>query len=184
VSKKELILAYSTAHQLERITLSEIRAIEAELRRQLGPAQRTSASYIATVLRAAGKLVEYEDDYTEPALPEAYRSQLEGVLKFRTLEDAEQSLRRLDQVYRGYRASGDQTGMGLVWKLVVRGKNRTQRLATSSKVNRRTRFEKQEIAGWFRVWLETPEIFWDWLELRKQTNEFQTMFGTSERPQG
>jgi hypothetical protein len=35
------------------------------------------------------------------------------------------------------------------------------------------RAEKQEIATWFRIWLETPDLFFDWLELRKASEEFR-----------
>jgi hypothetical protein len=38
------------------------------------------------------------------------------------------------------------------------------------------RREKQEVANWFRVWLETSDLFFDWLELRKQSEEFQRLF--------
>jgi len=39
------------------------------------------------------------------------------------------------------------------------------------------RAEKAEIRQWFRVWLETPEAFFDWLELRKRAPEFVEKFG-------
>jgi hypothetical protein len=39
------------------------------------------------------------------------------------------------------------------------------------------RAEKAEIATWFRIWLETPDLFFDWLELRKASEEFRGLFG-------
>jgi hypothetical protein len=30
------------------------------------------------------------------------------------------------------------------------------------------RAEKEEIARWFAIWLQTPDLFSDWLALRKQ----------------
>jgi hypothetical protein len=38
------------------------------------------------------------------------------------------------------------------------------------------RAEKVEIAGWFRIWLETPDAFFDWLDVRKQSPEFRAKF--------
>jgi len=38
------------------------------------------------------------------------------------------------------------------------------------------RAEKVEIANWFRIWLETPDAFFDWLDVRKQSPEFREKF--------
>ncbi len=38
------------------------------------------------------------------------------------------------------------------------------------------RAEKEEIANWFRIWLENPDAFFEWLEVRKQTPEFREKF--------
>ena len=36
--------------------------------------------------------------------------------------------------------------------------------------------EKAEIAVWFRIWLETPDAFFDLLEVRKQAPDFRAKF--------
>jgi hypothetical protein len=46
-------------------------------------------------------------------------------------------------------------------------------IARNRRVDPSKRRQKQEVALWFRIWLETPEIFCDWLALRKKTEEFQ-----------
>ena len=35
------------------------------------------------------------------------------------------------------------------------------------------REEKEEIAHWFAIWLETPDTFFDWLEVRKESPGFK-----------
>jgi hypothetical protein len=50
-------------------------------------------------------------------------------------------------------------------------------LAANPRVSPDKRAEKREIATWFRIWLETPELFFDWLELRKASEEFRRLFG-------
>ena len=62
---------------------------------------------------------------------------------------------------------------------MLKGKQRAASLGASPRVSPEKRREKQEIAAWFRVWLETPDLFFDWLELRKQSEEFQDAFGES-----
>jgi hypothetical protein len=64
----------------------------------------------------------------------------------------------------------------LVRKLVLWGKQRAQSLAASGRVSSEKRQEKREIANWFRIWLESPSLFLNWLEVRKQTEEFLMLF--------
>ena len=109
-------------------------------------------------------------------MEEPYASELKGVLEFRDLTSAEISLRKLDRIYRKYREISDRVGTSLVRELATKGKQRAESLAASTRVSTEKRLEKKEIAGWFRVWLEISDLFFDWLELRKQSEEFQRTF--------
>jgi len=158
--------------------------MEAELRRELGPNSKTSLSYIAGVLRAAGVRVElparFDNRYLDPEMDEPYAGRLEGVLHFGDFAAAEGALRKLDALYREYRSVADRRGTNLVRSLVIKGKQRAESLARNSRVSAEKRREKQEIAAWFRVWLEAPDLFFDWLEMRKQSEEFRSLFATTD----
>jgi len=176
LSKKQIILEYCRAKALERIGPEEIRALENELRARLGSNLKTSPSYIARVLREAGKNVEYHDRFTAPSMEEPYASRLRNLLQFHDFESAEASLRKLDEVYREYRQASDRIGTGLVRSLLQKGKLRAGSLAANPQVSPEKRAEKREIATWFRIWLETPDLFFAWLELRKASEEFRRLF--------
>ena len=120
--------------------------------------------------------MDYDDRYVDPLMEEPYASRLEGALQFRDLESAEASLQKLDAIYREYRNASDRVGTTLVRSLVLKGRQRAESLAANSRVSPEKRREKQEIANWFRVWLETSDLFFDWLELRKESEEFQHLF--------
>ena len=49
-------------------------------------------------------------------------------------------------------------------------------IARNHKVDPMKRAEKQEIARWFAIWLDTPAAFFDWLGVRKQSSEFRSQF--------
>jgi hypothetical protein len=51
-------------------------------------------------------------------------------------------------------------------------------LATSSKTLANRRAVAREGAQWLTVWLQNPQIFAEWLELRRSTDEFRELFGT------
>jgi len=177
-SKKQLILNSCQGRGLERLGARDIRAIEVELCQRLGPNEKISPSYIANVLRQAGKRVEYNNRYVDPWMEEPYASRLAGVLQFRDLETAETSLEKLDAIYRQYRDVSDRIGTSLVRALVLKGRQRAASLAANPRLSPEKRREKQEIAEWFRVWLETSDLFFDWLELRKQSEEYQQLFAS------
>jgi hypothetical protein len=109
-------------------------------------------------------------------MEEPYARRLDGMLRFRDLASAEESLRKLDTAYREYREVSDRVGTSLVRSLVLKGKQRAESLAANARVNPQKRREKQEIARWFHVWLEVSDLFFDWLELRKQSEDFQQQF--------
>ncbi len=177
LSKKQVILEYCQAHALERIGPREIRALENELRARLGASLKSSPSYIAQVLRKAGKNVEFNDRFADPPMQEPYATRLHNLLQFHDLASAEASLRKLDDVYREFEQASDRIGTGIVRSMLLKGKLRAGSLAANPRVSPDKRTEKAEIATWFRIWLQTPELFFDWLELRKASEEFQRLFG-------
>lgn len=175
-SKKQLILEQKNARGLERVGAPEIRAIQADLRRILGPDHKTSPSYIANVLREAGVRVDYDDRYVDVLIPEPYAQRLEGLLQFQNLDDAESALRKLDEIYQKYQSASDRVGINLVRSVVIKGRQRAESIAGNSRVRTEKRREKEEIARWFKVWLDISHLFFDWLEMRKKSEEFQQMF--------
>lgn len=181
-SKKQLILEFRQAHALERASEAELREIATYLQNRLAAAGKTSWSYIANVLRQAGVFVDYRSVYVDVEMEEPYAGALQHLLHFGSLESAENSLRQLDAAYRRYQSAADPRGVQCVRALVRRGKDRAASLAASPRVSPEKRQEKQEIAAWFRTWLETPDLFFDWLEVRKQTGEFQQRFTKRDEP--
>jgi hypothetical protein len=99
-----------------------------------------------------------------------------GLLKFRDLDCALASLQQVDALYRGCREVSDRIGTCLARELVARGERRAKSMAANRRLSPENRREKQEIAKWFKVWLEVPDLFFDWLEMRQQSEEFRTLF--------
>ena len=176
ISKKQLVLDYRQRHGMGRAGERELRIIQKEIRDRLAGPPPPSLSYIASVLRQAGTQVDYEDRYSDPSIPASYAARLEGVLRFQDLATAEDALVKLDAAYHDYQSASDHAGERLVRTLILRGKQRAESLAANRRVSHEKRLEKREIASWFRIWLENPGLFFGWLEVRKQTDEFRTLF--------
>jgi hypothetical protein len=55
-------------------------------------------------------------------------------------------------------------------------------LAASPALSQEKRDLAREVAQWLTVWLQNPKIFPEWFALRRNTAEFQQLFGTFARP--
>jgi hypothetical protein len=102
------------------------------------------------------------------------------LLRFATLDEAEDTLRHLDALWHEARAAGDRPRAARILEIARQGLRRAQMIAGNRRVAAAKRAEKEEIRQWFRVWLETPEAFFDWLQLRKQSPDFMEKFGSKE----
>ena len=99
------------------------------------------------------------------------------MLHFDTLAAAEATLRTLDERYRTCRTRNERALAEECRRGAIRVRRRATLIARNRKVAADKRAEKEEIAQWFTIWLQTPELFFDWLALRKQSEDFRTHFG-------
>lgn len=60
--------------------------------------------------------------------------------------------------------------------LAIEGRQMALARAKSESVLEGLREEQLEIAEWIRIWLETPSVFSQWLELRKSSPDFRKKF--------
>ncbi|HVS73886.1 MAG TPA: hypothetical protein VHE23_00560 [Candidatus Acidoferrales bacterium] len=177
-TKKEMILEAARAIGAGRITPAEIEQLRRKLMADHGAEGKTGADYIAEVLKSAGwKVVLTLQEEAE----EQFEEEFEELLHFRTLEDAEVCLTRLDELMRRFRAHGERAAVERVLDTARLGKRRAEMIARNAKVDAAKRAEKNEIADWFRIWLETPDAFFDWLDVRKKSPEYVRRFGSAEQ---
>jgi hypothetical protein len=109
-----------------------------------------------------------------------YEPMFRNVLRFSDFEQAANSIKRLDNLRKQFTRKKDQEGLRRVHDVALRGKQRAQMIAANKSVDRRKRAEKEEIAQWFTLWLQTPELFDDWLALRRNSPDFKKRFGASD----
>jgi hypothetical protein len=176
-SKRDLILETAREIGASKWTLAEIDQLRRRLQAEHGDAGKTGSDYIADVLKSAGwKVLTTLQEEAE----EQYEEEFEDLLHFKTLEDAEVSIMRLDELIRKFRAHAEHAAVERVLGIARLGKRRAEMISRNQKVEPQKRAEKVEIANWFRIWLETPEAFFDWLDVRKQSPDFKSKFPEAE----
>ena len=173
-SKKALILEAARALAKPRYTPAEIEQIRRKLIATLGAAAgKTSADYIVSVLEEAGLRVVMSTRSDTEGL---YEEEFSDLLHFSTLDEAEMCLVRLDELMRKFLAEEERAAAERVREVARLGRRRAEMISRNHKVDATKRAEKEEIAQWFAIWLATPDAFFDWLEVRKQSPDFQSRF--------
>jgi hypothetical protein len=175
-TKKQKILEVGRELGVERFTPAEIEQIRRQLVVRLGAAGKTAPDYIAEVLEDAGLKVSLT---TQADAEDLYEEEFRDLLHFATLEEAEMCLVRLDELLRKFRSEGEKSAAERVIEVARLGRRRAEMIARNPRVDAQKREEKQEILQWFVIWLQTPEAFFDWLEVRKQSPDYRRRFGQS-----
>ncbi len=139
------------------------------------PEARVSRSYIIRVVSKAGRPVLVSDPFAAPGLREPYSTALSGVLRYDTLDNAELTLRRLQDKLAEYRSREDRLGVASVRSVALLGKRRAGAASRRAR-NPSARLVKAEIAEWFTLWLYDPDSFFEWLALRKRSPEYIARF--------
>lgn len=142
------------------------------------PAKLRLAEYLAA--RAAGPVTEEEFarllEVLAPISPIYLRRLLrqsavpleplvEGVRQENAAE-LHRSLVALEQEYRRAKESGDQARQQLCRRLVIEAKDHARWALRRMKEPSAARVWREEAVEWMRVWLEDPELFPLWSELR------------------
>ena len=176
-SKKQAILEAAAELGVERFTPAEIEQIRRRLLAKYKTEGKTEPEYIAQVLEDAGRRVILS---TEADAEGLYEEEFHDLLHFSTLEEAEMCLVRLDELWRKFHGEGQRAAAERVLEVARLGRRRAEMIARNPRVDARKREQKQEIVQWFRIWLETPDAFFDWLDVRKQSPEYRLRFPSVE----
>jgi hypothetical protein len=177
-SKKAAILEAARRLGASRFSPAEIEQIRRQLVTQLGEHGKASPDYIVSVLEEAGLKVAGTPGAAR--LDDRYEEEFHDLLHFSTLEEAEMCLIRLDELLRKFQAARERAAVERAREIGRLGKRRAEMIARNPKVEDQKRAEKKEIAMWFTIWLQTPEAFFDWLEVRKNSPEFVRKFPPAE----
>ncbi len=176
-TKKSLILEIARGLGAARFTPAEVEQIRRQLVVRMAAEGKASTEYIMDVLKEAGMRVVWS---TRADAEGRYEEEFHDLLHFSTLEEAEMCLVRLDEMLRKFAVEGDRDEAARVLEVARLGRRRAEMIARNPRVDPAKRAQKEEIQRWFTVWLETPDAFFDWLELRKQSPEFRQRFAVGE----
>ena len=178
-TKTDLIIEVWEKLDCESVGAVEIEAIETVVREKYGNSAVDSPMIIARLLADEGAELRHAEIMqldVKRRTESPYDPMFRNILKFSDFKQAVISIRRLENLRKKFVAENDKEGLRLVRETAIKGKRRAQMVAGNEKVDAQNRAEKAEVAEWFTIWLESPEIFENWINLRQNSKDFKEKF--------
>jgi len=101
-------------------------------------------------------------------------------LDFSDLSLAFPSIVKIEEKRLHLQADNEATGLKELRDIVAAARKDLLLKARSKIIERGVRKQLQEISEWLTVWLQSPELFSDWLDLRRRSPEFRKRFSDEE----
>jgi hypothetical protein len=178
-TKRDLMIEVWEHLDCESVGAKELESVMGAVGERFGAGAVESPASVARLLADEGAELRHAEVLELDArwrTADPYEAMFRNVLKFSTFDEAAASIKRLENLRRQFRRSDDREGLRRVGDAALKGKQRAQMIARNPSVNERKRAEKAEIAEWFTVWLNQPDIFEDWLGLRRDSKDFRERF--------
>ncbi len=178
-TKTDLIIEVWEKLDCESVGTREIEAIEIAVRDRFGDGAVESPMIIARLLADEGAELRHAEILrldVQRRLESPYDAMFRNILKFSDFKETLISIRRLENLRKKFVAENDKEGLRRLREVAIKGKSRAQMIAQNEKVEQKNRAEKAEIAEWFTLWMQSPEVFEQWIELRQNSKDFKEKF--------
>ena len=179
-TKNELIIEVWEKLDCENVGSTEIEAIEIAVAAEYGQAAVDSPMKIARLLADEGAELRHAEImrlYVERASNRPYDAAFRNLLDLESLLSARRSILSLNSLRRKYVAANDREGVRLTRQSALDAKRNLKAVIDDPRTDGSIRRMKIEITEWLSLWLQTPNLFEDWVELRQRSPEFRKTFG-------
>ena len=186
LNRRDLIVEVWNRLGCPAVGEAELREIQQSIRKQSVPGTKESPAAIARVLADEGaelrhpEVIEFDARWREAQI-EAETAKFNGLEDFLTgeplrLNKAEALVKRLEQLRKASERSGDQMALKQARDMVINARQVAESLVKDRTLDPLERAEQAELAEWLKVWIQTPNLFEDWIELRRRSPDFCKKF--------
>lgn len=178
-TKHDLIIEVWEKLDCESVGASEIEAIEEAVSARFGDAAVESPMRIARLLADEGAALRHSEImqlWVDRYSDRSHNAEFRNLVKVDNLELATRSIRNAENLRKKFLASGDKEGLRLLREEIVEAKSFLAKRAADRMSDVSKQAEASEIAEWLTIWLQSPEIFENWIKLRKDSAAFKAKF--------
>jgi hypothetical protein len=179
-NKIDLIIEVWERLDCESVGAKEIIAVQNAVRERFGPSAVESPMVIARLLADEGADLRHSEImqlYLERSSERPYDAAFRNVFKLSDLRVAAGSIKKLEALRLKFAGEKDKEGLRLLRERSIEAKEGAIAESKSKKLSPGDRRVHAEIAEWLTHWLNTPEMFDQWLSLRKRSTDFKKHFG-------
>jgi hypothetical protein len=172
--------------QLEADSLGslELESIRFALAREFGEGATPSPAVIARTLAEYGVRLRHAEVLSVDTRWRTRRfNELFGPdeLNFESIKSALDSMEKLDELLIHFNSEGDLGGQASLRQFAVDLKSELQSVAQARIKLGMEQEVAAEVGEWLTIWLQTPHIFTDWLEIRRRSESFRQKFESSTK---
>jgi hypothetical protein len=177
-TRRDLIIEVWEFLDCESVGDAELQQIQQALQARFGEGASESPAAIARIVADEGaqlrhpEVFECDRKWREANLS---RSAFTDELDFSNLSSAFTSVVKLEEKRMELPAGSDAL-RDLRESVTAIGKDLSLR-ARSKIIDEAEKAQLKEVSHWLMVWLQSPDLFSDWLDLRRRSPEFRKKFG-------
>ena len=178
-TKRDLIIEVWEDLDCESVGARELEQIQHALREKFGEGALESPASIARTVADEGAVLRHPEVFDcdlEWRKKNVDKRSLPAHLDFASLSTAFESMVKLEEKRLELQANADTKGLTEL-RYAVTGVRKDSLLRARSRIiDVAQRGEAKEVSQWLTIWLQAPELFSDWLDLRRRSAEFRKKF--------
>ena len=185
-TKDDLVIEVWEQLDCDSVGATELAEIQKAVRHHLGEGAVDSPAAIARALADEGaelrhpEVLEYdvvwrEAEIEKPGVNDA--GELFDLEDKWNLKKAAAWIRKLERLREKLERHADRKAVMHLENRAREQKRLARLIAANSSLHQEQRAAAAEIAEWLTIWLQTPQLFKTWLELRRKSAEFLEKFG-------
>jgi hypothetical protein len=178
-TRRDLIIEVWEALDCESVGTHELEQIQQALREKFGEGALESPASIARSVADEGAVLRHPEVF-ECDLKWRKQKMQKGIfedgLTFHDLSSAFESVVKIEEQRLQLKRDNDVKGLEELRGIVAAARRELLLRATSKILEENERRQAKEVSEWLRVWLQAPELFSDWLDLRRRSPDFRKRF--------
>lgn len=178
-NKQDLIIEVWEYLDCESVGAPELEEIQKALSEKFGVGGLASPATIARAVADEGAVLRHPEVFEcdlnwrkQHLKKQEFRSELDFV----DLSAAFNSVVKLEEKRLQLQVDEDATGLKELREIVTAARKDLAMRSRSRILEAAIREQLKEISEWLTIWLQSPELFSDWLDLRRHSPEFVRKF--------
>jgi hypothetical protein len=178
-TKHDLIIEVWEKLDCENVGAVEIEAIEQAVTGRFGDAAVESPMKIARLLADEGAALRHSeimDLWVRRFNDQPHGAEFRNLIKTADLDSVERSIRQAENLRKKFVSNGDIDGLRQLRSEVIDVKSRLLSESRDKTFHASIRRMFAEMAEWLTLWLQSPEVFENWIRLRRNSAEFKKRY--------